>query len=92
MNNRFLVQLLTSRRNYDVAEILHGKEMLSYLVTDFYRTFLSKYIKKIFPPYRFVYKAHNDNLPIVLVKRSIMAGVLYRIKLRIFPKNNYNAI
>ena len=45
MNNRFLVQLLTSRRNYDVAEILHGKEMLSYLVTDFYRTFLSKYIK-----------------------------------------------
>lgn len=48
MNNRFLVQLLTSRRNYDVAEILHGKEMLSYLVTDFYRTFLSKYIKRYF--------------------------------------------
>lgn len=91
MNNRFLVQLLTSRRNYDVAEILHGKEMLSYLVTDFYRTFLSKYIKKIFPLYRFVYNAHNNNLPIVLVKRSIMAGILYRIKIKISPNNNYGA-
>lgn len=46
MNNRFLVQLLTSRRNYDVAEILHGKEMLSYLVTDFYRTFFEQIHKK----------------------------------------------
>ncbi len=91
MNNRFLVQLLTSRRNYDVAEILHGKMMLSYLVTDFYRTFLSKYLQKIFPLYRFVYNAHNDNMPAVLVKRSIMAGILYRIKLKFSPNNNYGA-
>lgn len=91
MNNRFLVQLLTSRRNYDVAEILHSKVMLAYLVTDFYRTFLSKYLQKIFPLYRFVYNAHNDNLPAVLVKRSITAGILYRVKLKFSPNNNYDA-
>lgn len=91
MNYHFIVQLLTSRRNYDVAELLHSKAMLSYLVTDFYRTILSRHLKKIFPLYRFVYNAHNNNLPVVLVKRSMIAGILYRLRLKIFPNNNYDA-
>ena len=91
MNNRFLVQLLTSRRNYDVAEILHGNGMLSCLVTDFYRTFLSKYFRTLFPLYRYVYNSHNDNLYDALVKKNIVAGILYRLKLRLHPNNNYGA-
>lgn len=91
MNNRFLVQLLTSRRNYDVAEILHGNGMLSCLVTDFYRTFLSKYFRTLFPLYRYVYNSHNDNLHDALVKKNIVAGILYRLKLRLHPNNNYGA-
>lgn len=91
MNNRFLVQLLTSRRNYDVAEILHSNGMLSYLVTDFYRTLMSKYFRTLFPPYKYVYNSHNDNLPDALVKNNIVAGILYRLKLKLHPNNNYGA-
>lgn len=91
MNNRFLIQLLTSRRNYDVAEIIHNKRGLSYLVTDFYRSLLSKYLKGIFPLYKYVYNAHNDNLPIELVKKNIIAGFIYRIRLRLSPEDNYKA-
>lgn len=91
MNDRFLVQLLTSRRNYDVAEILQSEMMLSHLVTDFYRTPMSKYLQNIIPLYKFVYNAHNDNLPIGSVKKSILAGILYRLRLKFFPKNNFGA-
>ena len=91
MNNRFLVQLLTSRRNYDVAEILHSNGMLSALVTDFYRTFLSKYFRTLFPLYKYIYNSYNDNLPDALVEKNIVAGILYRLKLRLHPKDNYDA-
>lgn len=91
MKQTFLVQLLTSRRGYDVAEILHNNNLLTCLVTDFYRNSCSRYLKYIFPLFNYVYNSYNKKLPITLVKKSIWAGILYRLKLKIYPENNYYA-
>lgn len=69
MKQTFLVQLLTSRRGYDVAEILYNNNLLGCLVTDFYRNLCSKYLKYIFPLYNYVYNSYNKKLPITLVKK-----------------------
>lgn len=91
---KFLVYQITSRRNYDVAEVLNSKRQLSFLVTDFYslpNNKLDRLVKTVSPRfYNYFSKYRNKSIPENLIKRNLVSGFVYRFFLKYFSKEKQN--
>ena len=87
--NKYLVFQLTSRRNYDVAEILSKQGKLKYLITDFYckKSFFDKVICFFIISFKkFKNPSINDNV----VFRNILSGLIFRFIIKFFSKKHFN--
>jgi glycosyltransferase involved in cell wall biosynthesis len=90
---KYIVQLLSRRRNYDVAEILYKENMLDRLVTDFYcykgkikyesilKVMLSEHELKVLMHY------YNAEIPDKAIVSDWFTGVYFRTLLRISSMN-----
>lgn len=91
---KFLVYQITSRRNYDVAEVIHSKDQLSKLVTDFYNLPNNKFdklLRAIYPRfYVFFSKYRNANISDNLISRDLISGIIYRCCLKFLDKTKHN--
>ncbi|WP_297983181.1 glycosyltransferase family 4 protein [uncultured Chryseobacterium sp.] len=86
---KYIVQQLSKRRMYDVAEILHEAQMLDCLITDFYEL-KSGSLFANFLPNNFIKtlsKYKNTKIPRELVKENITAGVNFRLLQKVYQKN-----
>jgi glycosyltransferase involved in cell wall biosynthesis len=89
---KFIVFQITSRRNYDVAEILNANNQLKRLVTDFYsfpNSYFDRIIKLLVPKFHvFFLKYQNKNIPNSLISRNLFSGFCYRFFLKYLKKKN----
>ena len=89
---QYILQTYGNRRNYDVAETLHEKNMLISVVTDFYchegklrfsKMLNERYVKTLS-------RYYNNKIPDILVKSSWFTGFCFRV-MRRMSSTSYDA-
>ncbi|MEQ9437430.1 MAG: glycosyltransferase family 4 protein [Cyclobacteriaceae bacterium] len=83
---KFIVSLLTARRNYDVAKVLYNNGLLDSLFTDLYYAPTHKVFKTLdkIAPHKLTktYKRYNSPLPDNIVHYDWPLGLEFRYKLK----------
>ncbi|MDA8951859.1 glycosyltransferase family 4 protein [Flavobacteriaceae bacterium] len=89
MSKKYLLSVLTSRRNYDVAKILHEFNVLGYLNTDSYyhknSLFCDLLDRLNLDNYKKNYQTYRTDIPFEKVKYSWFIGVLFKFLLKKLP-------